>query len=136
MEHRKEKGGDVEVGLGNIGANIEALRKEKNMTQEELGQRIGLTPSAISNIERNKSAPSVDTLWRISDCFGVTIDSLFSVNIQKDLERLKLEEKLRTVERYLGNEKKSFSCNIGNRNYILECEKGNIKYQAYFVEET
>jgi len=124
------------VEIGNIGANIEALRKEKKMTQEELGQEVGLTPSAISNIERNRSMPSVDTLWRVSDCLGVTIDSLLSSNVQKDLERIKLEEKLRTVERYLGEEKKSISCSIGNRNYVLECEQGNIRYQAYFVEKT
>ena len=121
--------------MDNIGVNIEALRKERKLTQEELGQKVGLTPSAISNIERNRSAPSVETLGRLAEYFGVSIDSLMSTKNYKSFEQLQLEEKLRTVERYLGNEYTSISCNIGDRCYVLECEQGNIKYQACFLKK-
>ena len=61
-----------------IGAKIEALRKEKKITQETLGKAVGLTPSAISNIERNRSTPSVETLGGLAEYFGVSVDELLS----------------------------------------------------------
>lgn len=116
--------------MSHIGAKIEALRKERKITQETLGKAVGLTPSAISNIERNRSTPSVETLGGLAEYFGVSVDSLMSTKQHKNFEQLQLEEKLRTVERYLGNEYTSISCSIGDRCYMLECEQGNIKYQA------
>lgn len=50
-----------------IGINISKLRIERGITQEQLGRDIGLTASAISNIECGRSVPSVDTLCRFSE---------------------------------------------------------------------
>ena len=47
-----------------IGINISKLRIERGITQEQLGRDIGLTASAISNIECGRSVPSVDTLQK------------------------------------------------------------------------
>lgn len=43
-----------------IGINISRLRIERGITQEQLGRDIGLTASAISNIECGRSVPSVN----------------------------------------------------------------------------
>ena len=84
-----------------IGINISKLRTERGITQEQLGRDIGLTASAISNIECGRSVPSVDTLCRFSELFGVKVDSIISDSSESDLSRLEMEEKLVTVDRYL-----------------------------------
>lgn len=114
-----------------IGSNIEKLRKQRNLTQQELGETIGMTASAISNIECNRSMPSVDTLCKFAEFFGVTMDLLLSEQVQYDFERLELEGMLCTVDRYLSKiSDVSTICNIGNRNYRISLNEGNIEYHA------
>ena len=62
-----------------IGINISKLRIERGITQEQLGRDIGLTASAISNIECGRSVPSVDTLCRFSESSpNLCVNSSFS----------------------------------------------------------
>ena len=50
-----------------IGENIKALRKSKNMTQEELAAKIHTTRQAISNYEKGRSDPDLETISRIAE---------------------------------------------------------------------
>ena len=90
-----------------IGINISKLRIERGITQEQLGRDIGLTASAISNIECGRSVPSVDTLCRFSELFGVKVDTILSDESDSDLNKLEMEEKLVTVDRYLSEIKRN-----------------------------
>lgn len=45
-----------------LGRRISLYRQNKNMTQEELANRIGVTPQALSKWERNQSLPDVSLL--------------------------------------------------------------------------
>ena len=120
------------MGIENIGENIEKLRRQKSLTQQELGYQIGLTASAISNIECNRSIPSIDTLCRFSEFFGVTVDALLSEAMGgHNFEQLVLEETLCTVDRYLSRiSEVSAVCRIGSRQYQLNLKDGDIEYQA------
>ena len=64
------------MSIENIGKTISRLRKEKGMTQEELGTAIGVTSQAVSKWECG-STPDVELLPRIADAFGVSLDLLF-----------------------------------------------------------
>ncbi|MCI9444031.1 MAG: helix-turn-helix transcriptional regulator [Oscillospiraceae bacterium] len=59
-----------------IGEQITRYRKEKNLTQEELGRAAGVSTQAVSRWE-NGGAPDVALLPAIADKLGVTIDALF-----------------------------------------------------------
>lgn len=59
-----------------IGEQITRYRKERNMTQEELGKAVGVSTQAVSRWE-NGGAPDVALLPAIADKLGVTIDALF-----------------------------------------------------------
>ncbi|MBR5558619.1 MAG: helix-turn-helix transcriptional regulator [Oscillospiraceae bacterium] len=59
-----------------IGSKIAALRKEKNLTQAQLAEMIGVTDKAVSKWERNLSCPDIELLPRLSEIFGVTVDEL------------------------------------------------------------
>ena len=48
-----------------IGVLIQQARKKRNMTQEQLAQKVGTTKNYISRIENNASDIRLSTLWRI-----------------------------------------------------------------------
>ena len=50
---------------GNLGDKIRALRKKIGMTQKELAEQVGLTPSFISQLEKNLISPSLDSLLKL-----------------------------------------------------------------------
>jgi transcriptional regulator with XRE-family HTH domain len=52
---------------GNLGDKIRTLRKKLGMTQKELAEQVGLTPSFISQLEKNLISPSLDSLLKLSE---------------------------------------------------------------------
>lgn len=60
----------------NIGKTISTLRKEKNMTQSEVADKLGVSYQAVSKWERDESLPDITLLPEIADLFGITIDQL------------------------------------------------------------
>ncbi len=48
------------------------------MTQAELGSRIGVTRQTVAAIEQGKYSPTLETAFRIADVFGVKLDEVFS----------------------------------------------------------
>jgi len=58
------------------GIFIAGLRKEQGWTQKELAERLCVTDKAISRWETGKGLPDTETLLRLSDLFGVTINEL------------------------------------------------------------
>ena len=80
-----------------IGKRIRACRKDKRMTQENLGKATGVTTSFISHVERGSRIPSVDTLFKIAKVLSVSVDMLLigissmmesSANIPKQMRIL------------------------------------------------
>ncbi|MEW5952136.1 MAG: helix-turn-helix transcriptional regulator [Bacillota bacterium] len=53
-----------------IGRKIRKLRQEQDLTLKELAARVGISLSYLSDIERNRSNPSVDTLQSIASALG------------------------------------------------------------------
>ena len=61
-----------------IGKFIAALRKEKCLTQEQLGKRLGVTNKTISRWENGNYMPDVEMLSLLSKEFGVSMNELIS----------------------------------------------------------
>ena len=57
---------------------LQELRKQKNLTQEELSEVLFVSRTAISKWESGRGYPSIDSLKAIAEFFGVTIDELLS----------------------------------------------------------
>jgi len=57
---------------------VRRLRFEHGeMTQAELGARIGMTRQTVAAIEQNKYSPSLEAAFRIARVFGVGVDQVF-----------------------------------------------------------
>jgi putative transcriptional regulator len=57
---------------------LKVLRAEKNLTQEELADIIGVSRQTINAIEKEKFDPSLPTAFRISILFNMKIEEVFS----------------------------------------------------------
>jgi transcriptional regulator with XRE-family HTH domain len=60
-----------------VGSKIRALRKERNLTQADLAQRIGVQQSDLCRMENGEYKVALDTLVRILAVFGVEIGDFF-----------------------------------------------------------
>lgn len=60
----------------NLGSNILQLRKQKNVTQEELAAELGVTAAAVSKWENGYTLPDILMLCALADFFAVTTDEL------------------------------------------------------------
>ena len=65
-----------------LGENILRLRKEANLSQEALGDIIGITRQTISNWELEETAPNPEQLKFLSKAFNVSVDDLLNNDIQ------------------------------------------------------
>lgn len=61
-----------------IGRRIVALRKQKGMTQDELAEKMGVSPQAVSKWENDISCPDISILLSLARELGVTVDALLS----------------------------------------------------------
>ncbi|KAF1300792.1 MULTISPECIES: helix-turn-helix domain-containing protein [Enterococcus] len=60
-----------------IGEKLRNLRVQKNLTQEELGERTDLSKGYLSQLERDLSSPSMETFFSILEALGVTPEEFF-----------------------------------------------------------
>jgi HTH-type transcriptional regulator/antitoxin HipB len=64
---------EYELQMDLIGKAIKQTRKERNLTQEELGKLIGVQKAQISRIENNASNVTIDTLLRVFTALKATV---------------------------------------------------------------
>ena len=62
-----------------LGQRIQELRKQQNLSQEELGTRLGVSRQAVSRWEMDGAVPDVDKLIAMSKLFSVTLNDLLGV---------------------------------------------------------
>ncbi|MGX8715368.1 MAG: helix-turn-helix domain-containing protein [Lachnospiraceae bacterium] len=71
-----------------MGKEIHRLRNSRGITQEALAEALNVTAQTVSKWERGTSMPDVQMLPEIAVYFGVTIDQLFAMDPDKQMERI------------------------------------------------
>lgn len=71
-----------------IGEKLKEARLKKNMTQEEVAEKIFVSRQSISNWENNKTYPDIGNVIALSDLYEISLDELLkgSDNFMKHLE--------------------------------------------------
>lgn len=108
----KAKGGDTIAGKKpinvRVGGNIQQLREERHYTQEELSEKIGVTPNHLSAIERGVSGISLELLEKLCQVLSVTADHILfgrkaaEANGEKLMKLLQSFDQWQTVIARLG----------------------------------
>jgi len=70
-----------------LGEKILNLRKQKGLSQEQLGEEIGVTRQTISNWELNETQPNPEQLKSLSKVLNISIDELLDNDIKNVLEK-------------------------------------------------
>ncbi|MFR1812078.1 MAG: helix-turn-helix domain-containing protein [Terrisporobacter sp.] len=69
----------------NFGENLKKLRKEKQLSQESLAEKLNISRQAVSKWESNSSYPDMNNLIQLKDIFNVTLDEMILID-KKDCE--------------------------------------------------
>ncbi|HBD06498.1 MAG TPA: hypothetical protein DCY93_03705 [Firmicutes bacterium] len=106
--------------------NIKYMRKKMNLKQEELAEKLYVTPQAVSKWETCKSIPDVKMLITISNLFKVSVDQL----LNEDLELSNKEETEQEVELA---EEIEVENNVNIIRNILVFNKKGKSYKAFLI---
>jgi transcriptional regulator with XRE-family HTH domain len=144
-----------------LGSRLRILRKERGWTQRELADQAGLSPNAVSLIERDEISPSVATLQSLATALSVKMSYFFDEDTQTEIMHVKagqrpsLESKGVTIEsvgkRLRGQEIEPFFISLapasesGRRHVIhsghefVYCVRGKVEYEidgeVYLLDE-
>ena len=69
-----------------MGQEIRRLRTNRGITQEALAAALNVSPHAVSKLECGNSVPDIQLLPEIALYFGVTIDQLFAISPEQQME--------------------------------------------------
>ena len=70
----------------NIGETIKKLRKEREITQEEFAEVLGVSCQSVSRWENDSCYPDIELIPTIAEFFGISTDRLMGVNETKEQE--------------------------------------------------
>ena len=80
------------MDMTKMGAFLQALRKEQNLTQEQLGEKLHISSKTISRWETGASMPDIEMLQLLGQKFGVSINEILAGQRLSDEEfRQKVE---------------------------------------------
>ena len=68
-----------------LGATIRELRKQRNYTQQRLGDLLGVSEGTISKYEANYMTPPLETLRSLASIFNISMDTLCGIKHQGTL---------------------------------------------------
>ena len=100
-----------------VGKLIATLRKSKEMTQDELGEKLGISGKSVSKWERGLNAPDISLLKELSSILGISVVELLDGQItdeqskNKNIESNKKEIEntlIKSIDMYQQNTKKVF----------------------------
>ena len=69
--------------MNTLGERIQELRKQKGLTQNQLAKEIGVSHTQMARYEIKGVQPTADTLKKLADLFGTSIDFLVVGNTQQ-----------------------------------------------------
>ncbi len=108
-----------------LGPLLRAIRNSRNLTIKDVASKAGVSSSLLSQIERNRISPSLDTLLQLLEVYGVPPNKFF-----KDYETMSRVEIVKKDQRKI-YERKGFK-------YETLCgksqSKGNYSFNAFFLE--
>jgi transcriptional regulator with XRE-family HTH domain len=75
-----------------VGENIKRIRKQRGLTQKELGEKIGLSDAQVSNIEKGKRSTSIDRQVKIAEALKCNVSDFY-----EDDQKMELQENMWAV---------------------------------------
>jgi DNA-binding XRE family transcriptional regulator len=77
---------EYELRMEILGRMIKTARQERNLTQEQLGELVGVKKSQISKLERSSNSATIDTIMKVFKALKAEVN--FNVTIEKQILQL------------------------------------------------
>lgn len=130
------------MNISKVAEQISILRKNKGLTQNELGERVGVSFQAVSKWERGETLPDVAILPYLANVLETTIDNILlggekqieykgSIRVSDMIEGLKC---LKNMGEFLGRENIIFRSAIKGINTELNTDIEHAFYDEYVFE--
>ena len=114
-----------------IGQQIARFRKDKHMTQEQLGEAVGVTNRTVSKWEAGVSLSGVDLIPSIASALGITLDSLFGIeNMREPAER---SDSITEAVTVAINQALPRALEDALENYLMERDAISIGNEGYYL---
>ena len=84
-----------------LGMMIAELRKQHGMTQLELAEKMGVTDKAVSKWERDLSCPDINSIPKLAEILGVSVEELMQVKKEAEEPVSKISEALEVIPKAL-----------------------------------
>ena len=101
-----------------IGAFLKALRKEKNMTQEQLAEQLGVSNRTVSRWETGSNMPDISLLTEIAEFYDVSIPEIIHGERKSEEMREDVKEVAETMSDYAKAEKEKVVKSIRDMSII------------------
>lgn len=112
--------------MNRLGERIKKKRENQKIQLNDLARRAGISPSALSQIEKAKASPSIVTLKHIAECLHTTVGELIGENENLSQNPLVTKEEIRLMDK---NES-------GSELYLLSNQDPHNKMETYLVKFT
>ena len=113
-----------------VGDRIKVIRKSKNLSQQEVADRIDMNRAQYSRVETNRGKPTLTTLEKISIALEVDLIEFFKDDTSFDISTYEqtLVEKVKLVNQLDEEQKKSIFS-------IIDIAIANKRYKDFFREQ-
>lgn len=101
-----------------IGTFLKLLRKEKNLTQEQLAEQLGVSNRTVSRWENGNNMPDISLLSEIAEFYDVSIPELIYGERKSENMREEAKEVAETMSDYAKAEKETLVKSIRNMSLI------------------
>lgn len=101
-----------------IGKFIQELRKENNMTQEELAQKLGVTGKSVSRWENGKTMPDISLFNILTEELNCTVSELLNGRRMTEEELLDMRDTINNLIEYESNHQVKESKKVNKYNLI------------------
>lgn len=103
----------------NFGINLKTLRKQKGLTQQDMGEIINTSRSCISNYESGNRQPDNETIKLLADYFNVSIDYLLGRSLVKTV--FKSENEMSEIGKVISRVELSRTLDVSKAPAHIKC---------------
>ena len=104
-----------------IGTFLKTLRKEKNLTQDQLAEQLGVSSRTVSRWETGMNMPDISLLLEIAELYGVTIPELIDGERKSENMNEEVKEVVSKMSNYAETEKTTIIKNVRTESMLGVC---------------
>lgn len=76
--------------MDNLGKQIKIMRITKDLTQKQLADMLGVGSYVVSNIEKGRTEPDIETIKKLCVIFDITSDELLGIETESQRRQVKI----------------------------------------------